>query len=83
MSSDLLTSEYLIGDYDIFTGTCGRQFWAPATIDDFDTMAVPTPVDPKRNVADIHSSYLFQSAVARFCLLAMTRPILVVKEIWP
>ena len=67
LTSDLLTSEYLINDYDIFTGTCGRPFWDPATIDDSDTMAVPTPVDPKRNVADVHSSYLFQSAVARLC----------------
>ena len=30
-------------------------------------MAVPTPFDPKRKVSDIHSSYLFQSAVSRFC----------------
>ena len=67
LTSDLLTTEYLIDDYDIFTGTCGRPFWDPATIDDSDTMAAPIPVDPKRNVVDIHSSYLFQSAVARFC----------------
>ena len=67
LSSELVTSENLIDGYDLFTGLCGEQFWDPATIDASDTMAVPTPVDPKRKVSDIHSSYLFQSAVSRFC----------------
>ena len=59
LTFDLLTSEYLIDDYDIFTSTCDRPFWDSATIDDSDTMTVQTPVDPYRIVADIHSSYLF------------------------
>ena len=60
LTSDLLIFEYLIDDYDIFTGSCGRPLWDPVAIDDSDTMAVPTPVDPKRNMANIHSSYLLQ-----------------------
>ena len=67
LSSTLFTQENLIDNSDFFTGTCGEHLWDPATIDDSDSMAVPTPDDPKRNVSDIHSGYLFQSAVSRFC----------------
>ena len=48
-------------------GTRGEHFWDPATIDVSNTTAAPSPVDLKRKVSEIHSSYLFQSAVSRFC----------------
>ena len=44
--------------YDLFTGKCGKYFWDPVTIDVSNTMAVPSPIDPKRKVSDIHTSYV-------------------------
>jgi len=67
LTSDLLTPEYLIDGYAIFSGTRCQHFWNPASIDDSDTMSIPTQTDPKQKTSDIHSSYLFQSAVSRFC----------------
>ena len=67
LSSDLLSPESLIDGYDLFTGKCGDHFWDPGTINTEDSMAIPTPLDKHRNTSDVHSSYLFQSAVSRFC----------------
>ena len=67
LSSDLLASKRIFDNYDLFTGTRGEHFWDPATIDVSNTTAAPSPVDLKRKVSEIHSSYLFQSAVSRFC----------------
>ena len=78
LSPDLLTSEYLIDKYDMFTGRCGCNFWDPATIDNANTMTISSPIDPSRKVSDIHSSYLFQSAVSRFCSKPNHAPTLII-----
>ena len=63
----IMSEEYLIKDYDIFTGKCGADFWDPATIDPNNTLSNPVPLNPNRNIADINTSYLFQGAVSRYC----------------
>ena len=67
LSSDLLSPELLIDGYDLFTGKCGDHFWDPRTINTADSMVIPTPLDKHRNISGVHSSYLFQSAVSRYC----------------
>ena len=55
----IMSEEYLIKDYDIFTGKCDADFWEPTTIDPNDTLSTPVPLAPNRNIADINTSYLF------------------------
>ena len=88
LTSDLLTPEYLIDGYAIFSGTRCQHFWNPASIDDSDTMSIPTPTDPMQKISDIHSSYLFGqpfpvSAQNPIIFQFTTKPTSVDKETWP
>ena len=62
-----MSEEKIIKDYNIFTGKYGIVFWDPTTINYKDSMVVPVPLDPNRNISDITSSYPFQGAVSCFC----------------
>ena len=82
----VMTTSNIIDDYDIFSGKCGEDFWIPESINSTVANKLPTPVDPHRKIGDIHTSYLHQQAVSRFCtkphhmpvpLIFMTKLILI------
>ena len=63
-----MSDDHIVDDYDLLTGQCGAPFWVPDSLSTPDTFAsTPVPVDPERHLSGIHSSYLFQAAVRRFC----------------
>ena len=63
----LTNRDAIVKDYDIWTGTCGSQFWDPATVDLENSTTLPTPMDPSAPVSGISSSYFFQGSVSRLC----------------
>ena len=61
-----MSDEYLIKDYDLFTGKYGTEFLDPNTINPNHTLMTPIPLDLNKNIDDINTSYLFQGAVSQF-----------------
>jgi len=71
----VMSQSNIIDGYDIYTGKCGDDFWEPSSLSSMDANVVPTPIDPSRKIGDIHTSYLFQQSVARFCTKPNHMPI--------